>query len=228
MHSKVPDTEESVPKLVVIVDDHPLMRRGLADLIESEPNLKVCDQAATCAAGLKAIEARRPDLVIVDLELKGSSGLDLVKELLVRFPNIPALVLSMHSDPTYAERSLRAGARGYVSKQQLDETVLSAIRCVLGGGTFISEEFRTLFATKYIGGQTLAANSALDALSDRELQVFRFIGRGRTTRQIADILNLSVKTIESHREHIKKKLGLDSAAELAQRATQWVETGRIS
>jgi len=212
-------------RTILIVDDHPVLRRGLGALIESESDLAVCGEAATCTAALAAIREHPPDLVIVDLGLDGSDGLDLIKEMKTRHPEIPALVLSMHDEAVYAERALRAGARGYVTKQQLDATVLVAIRRLLGGEMYMSDALGARLAAQYVGGRTLATGSLLHALSDRELQVFRLIGHGRRTRQIADTLHLSIKTIESHCEHIKQKLGLESAAQLAQRATQWVETG---
>jgi len=204
-----------------------VLRRGLAALIESEPGLAVCGEAATCRAALDAIRASQPDLAIVDLVLEGDDGLDVVKEMKRRHPEIPALVLSMHDEAVYAERSLRAGARGYVTKQQLDDTVLTAIRRLLAGETYMSNQLESRLAEKFVAGQTLETDSPLEALSDRQLQVFRLIGQGRTTRQIAETLHLSIKTIESHRENIKQKLTLESAAELAQRATQWAETGRV-
>jgi DNA-binding NarL/FixJ family response regulator len=219
-------TERVLPKAkaVLIVDDHPMLRRGLAALIDSEPDLAVCGEAATGAEALAAIRESQPDLVTVDLALEESDGLDLVKELKTRHPEIPVLVISMHDEKVYAERSLRAGARGYVTKQQLDETVLVAIRRLLDGETYLSDKLETRLAAKFVDGRTLETDSPLEALSDRELQVFGLIGRGRTTRQIADTLSLSVKTIETHREHIKSKLTLESSAALAQRAAQWVET----
>lgn len=213
-------------KTVLIVDDHPILRRGLAALIESESDLAVCGEAASCQAGLEAIREHQPDLLIVDLELKESHGLDLVKALQRSHPEIPALVISMHNEAVYAERCLRAGARGYVSKQQLDETVLVAIRHVLAGKTYLSQGLAGRLATKYVDGKILDTDSALDTLSDRELQVFRLIGQGRSTRQIAKTLHRSIKTIESHREHIKLKLSIESSEKLAQRATQWVEANR--
>jgi len=216
------------PKTILIVDDHPMLRRGLAALIDNEPDLAVCGEAASCPEALAAIPESRPDLVTVDLTLERSDGLDLLKEMKRRHPEIPTLVVSMHDEQVYAERSLRAGARGYVTKQQLDETVLLAIRRLLDGETYLSDKLEARLAAKFVNGRTLETDSPLEALSDRELQVFQLIGQGRTTRQIADTLNLSIKTIESHREHIKSKLTLDSSAELAQRATQWVETGRSS
>jgi len=210
-------------KAILIVDDHPVLRRGLAALIESEADLTVCGEAATRAAALKLIRKTRPDLVIVDLLLGGDDGLDLVKTMKKHHPKIPALVLSMHDESVYAERSLRAGAKGYVTKQQLDETLLLALRRVLGGETYLSKKLEARLAMKYLGGETLETDASLEALSDRELQVFRLIGEGHSTRQIAELVNLSVKTIESHLEHIKQKLTLASSVELAQRAIQWVE-----
>jgi DNA-binding NarL/FixJ family response regulator len=214
-------------KSILIVDDHPVLRRGLIALIESDAELAVCGEAASCADALAAIGESAPDLVIVDLALEGSDGLDLIKEMKARHPDLPALVLSMHDEGVYAERALRAGARGYVNKQQLDDAVLVAIHHLLRGEMYLSARLQARFAAKFLGGQTLATDSPLHALSDRELQVFRLIGHGRSTRQIAETLHLSIKTIESHCEHLKQKLGLASATELAHRATQWVETGRI-
>lgn len=214
-------------RTILIVDDHPMLRRGLAALIESEPGLTVCGEAATRSAALEAIRASPPDLVIVDLVLGDSHGLDLVKDIQTHHPNIPALVLSMHDEAVYAERSLRAGARGYVTKRELDDTLLIAIHRVLAGETYMSAKLQAQLAAKFVAGRTLETASPLDALTDRELEVFHLIGQGRSTRQIAETLHLSIKTIESHREHIKQKLHLEFGAELAQRATQWVETGRI-
>ena len=215
-------------KAILIVDDHQLLRRGLAALIESEPELFVCAEAATCEAALEAIKERMPDLAIVDLELGDRGGLELIKEMKESYPAMPALMLSMHDEEVYAERALRAGARGYVTKQQLDGTVLAAIRCVLEGRMYISEKLGARFVDRFLRGETFATDSPMHGLSDRQLQVFRAIGQGRTTCQIAAALHLSIKTIESHREHIKDKLGIHSSAEMAQRATQWVESGRSS
>jgi DNA-binding NarL/FixJ family response regulator len=219
-----PEQERSTKKKILIVDDHSLVRRGLTALIESEPDLEVCGEAANRREALDAIGQSQPDLVIVDLALGDDDGLDLVKAMKVHHLEVPSLVLSMHDESVYAERSLRAGALGYVTKQQLDDTVLVAIRRLLAGEMYLSNKLEGRLAAKYVGGRTLETDSPLDALSDRELQVFRLIGQGRTTREIAGTLKLSIKTIESHREHIKQKLGIHSSAELAQRATQWVET----
>ena len=228
MHPRAPDTDRGFQgkQTIFIVDDHPVLRRGLTALIESEPDLAVCGEAATCRGALEAIHEHQPDLVIVDIALEGQDGLELIKQMKTRLPKIPGLVLSMYDEKVYAERALRVGARGYVTKQQLDETLLVAIRRLLRGEIYLSAKLEARLATKFVAGQTLETDSPLNALSDRELQVFRLIGQGQSTRQIADTLHLSIKTIESHREHIKHKLTIESAAELAQRATRWVETGR--
>lgn len=215
----------AAPPAILIVDDHSILRRGLTALIESDPALGVCAQAATRREALEAIRSNCPDLVIVDLALGDDDGLELVKEIKTRHPHIASLVFSMHDELLYAERCLRAGAMGYVCKQNLDETLLVAVHCVLAGKTYMSEALSARLAARYIGGQTLETDSPLGALSDREQQVFGLIGRGRTTRQIAQSMSLSIKTIESHREHIKRKLAIATSAELARRATHWVETG---
>jgi DNA-binding NarL/FixJ family response regulator len=218
------ESDRPTKKTILIVDDHPVLRRGLAALINFEPDLVVCGEAATYQAALETIREKQPDLVIVDLALGGRDGLDLVKDIKLRHPLIPALVLTMHDESVYAERSLRAGASGYITKDQLDETVLIAIHRVLAGETYISDQLQGRLVSKYIGRRPLETDSPVDTLSNRELQVFRLIGEGKSTRQIAENLSLSIKTIESHREHIKNKLNIESAAKLAQRATQWVET----
>jgi DNA-binding NarL/FixJ family response regulator len=213
-------------KRLLVVDDHPILRLGLTALIESEPGLAVHAAVGTRAAALASMRESQPDLAIVDLSLGDEHGLDLIKEIKTRYPKVPSLVLSMHDEAIYAERALRAGAVGYVAKHELDHTVLGAIRCALDGKTYMSEALQRRLAERYVGGRTLETGSPMGALSDRELQVLGLIGRGRTTRQIAATLSRSVKTVESHLEYIKNKLGILSAAELAQRATQWVEAGR--
>jgi len=228
MPAMTSDPDRLAKRKILMVDDHPVLRRGLAALIESEPGLALCGEAATCRAALDAIRIRHPDLVIVDLVLEGCDGLDLVKDMKTRHPQIPALVVSMHDEAMYAERTLRAGARGYVTKQELDDTLLTAIHRLLDGEMFMSRKLEARLAAKFVTGRTFDTSSALNTLSDRELQVFRLIGQGRSTRQIAETFHLSIKTIESHREHIKEKLRIESTSELAQRATQWVETGRTA
>ncbi len=172
------------------------------------------------------MRGRKPDLVIVDLALGDDDGLDLIKEIKTRYPDLPSLVLSVYDEATHAERALGAGALGYLTKQQLGETVVAAIHRVLAGETYMSETLQRQLAQQYIAGRTFETAAPISPLSDRQLQVFRLIGRGRTTRQIAGILGRSVKTIESHIAQIKNKLAIETAAELARRAAQWVETSK--
>ena len=226
MPARKADPTRPAKKAILIVDDHPMLRRGLTSLIDSEPDLAVCGEASTCAAALQAIRQRKPDVVIVDIGLEGRDGLELVKDMKVHHPKIPALVLSMHDESLYAERALRAGARGYVTKQQIDDTVLIAIRRLLNGEMYLSEKIGARFAANFLGGRTLQEDSPLAVLTDRELEVFLLIGQGRGTRQIAQSLHLSIKTIESYRGHLKQQLTLESGAELVRRATEWVESGR--
>jgi DNA-binding NarL/FixJ family response regulator/two-component sensor histidine kinase len=214
------------PKTLLVVDDHPVLCRGLIALIESQPGLAVQGAVGTRAAALDAMRGSKPDLVIVDLALGDDDGLDLIKEIKTRYPDLPSLVLSVYDEAIYAERALGAGALGYVTKQQLGETVVAAIHHVLAGETYMSESLQRQLAQQYIAGRTFESASPISSLSDRQLQVFRLIGRGRTTRQIASILCRSVKTIESHIAQIKNKLAIETAAELAQRAAQLVETSR--
>jgi DNA-binding NarL/FixJ family response regulator len=212
-------------KILLLVDDHPVLRRGLTALIESEPDLAVLGAVGTRVAALEAIGKCRPDLVIVDLALGDEDGLDLVKEIKTRYPNIPSLVLSMHDEAVFAERALSAGALGYITKQQLDETVLSAIRRTLAGEIYMSEALQRRLAERYVGGRTLETAAYTYAHRPRVAGVPAEGSRPDHASDRRD-LTRSVKTIESHLEHIKNKLDLGSAAELAQRATQWVETGR--
>ena len=215
-------------RAILIVDDHPMIRRGLAALIDGEPDLTVCGQASSCQEALQAIGQDKPDLAIVDLGLEGSDGLDLVKEIKALHPEVLTMVLSMHDESLYAERAINAGARGYLTKLQLDDTILVAIRRVLDGEIYLSGKMSARFAAIYFGGRTLKDDSPLAVLSDRELEVFRLIGQGLGTREIAVRLHLSPKTIESHREHLKQKLTLDSGTALVRRATHWVDTGEAS
>jgi len=226
-------TKAALPakRTILIVDDHPMLRLGLSALIDGEPDFTVWGQAPSCQAALQSLASGaragrgKPDLAIIDLGLTGSEGLELIKEIKAHHPEILTLVLSMHNESVYAERAFVAGARGYVSKQELDDTVLIAIRRVFGGGMHMSPRMEACFAAKYISNGALKDDSPLAVLTDRELEVFRLIGQGHSTRQIADRTHRSIKTIESHREHIKQKLTLETAAALVQRATHWVNTG---
>ena len=203
---------------IMLVDDHPVLREGLAQLISHEPDLMICGQYEDAARAFAAIGTARPDLAIIDLSLKGSSGLELVKNSRASYPKLLILVLSMYDESLYAERVLRAGAAGYIMKEEASDKILGAIRQVLDGGIYLSEKMGSKLMHQLIGGKSPEAGSVLARLSDRELEVFGLIGQGKGTRQIAEQLHLSVKTIESHRAHIKEKLDLHSANELVHTA----------
>jgi DNA-binding NarL/FixJ family response regulator len=211
---------------ILIVDDHPIFRQGMAQLLNHEDNLHVCAEAETAQQAMDAVERLRPDLAIVDISLRGTNGIELLKSLRVIAPKLPVLVLSMHDEALYAERALRAGARGYVMKQERPERVIAAIHEVLKGELHLSSTMSNQMIHKLIqGGAREKMKSPIDRLSDRELEVLQLIGEGRGTRQIADELHLSVKTIESHRAHIKEKLNLRTAPEMMRFAVQWVNAG---
>jgi DNA-binding NarL/FixJ family response regulator len=208
---------------ILLVDDHPIVRQGLAELIDHEKDLSVCGVADDIHQALEQIVALGPDLVIVDISLKGSNGIELLKNIKVRYPKQAVLMLSMHDESLYAVRALRAGAAGYVMKQEATEKVLTAIRQVLNGEIYLSERMEKKMMHQLVGGRSARTGSPLEDLSDRELEVFNLIGQGHGTRQIAEELHLSIKTIESHRAHIKEKLNLKNATELVQHAIQWRE-----
>jgi DNA-binding NarL/FixJ family response regulator len=203
---------------IMLVEDHPVMREGLAQLLNHEPDLSVCGQFEDGARAFAAIETLCPDLAIIDLSLKASSGLELIKNIRAAHAKIRILVLSMYEESLYAERVLRAGAAGYIMKQEATEKVLGAVRQVLGGGVYLSERMGSKLMHQLIGGKPSPSASLMERLSDRELEVFGLIGQGKGTRQIAEHLHLSVKTIESHRAHIKEKLSLKDANELVHTA----------
>jgi DNA-binding NarL/FixJ family response regulator len=206
---------------VFIVDDHPIVRQGLALLINREPDLAVCGDAEEAATALRLIEATRPDLVVVDISLNGPDGLDLLKDIRTRYPALPVLILSMLDELLYAERALRAGASGYIMKQEATEKVLVAIRRILGGEIYVSDRMANKMLHRFVGNAPLGDRSPVAGLTDRELEVFRLIGEGLGTRQIAEKLHISVKTVESYQAHIKDKLALKNSRELVQRAIQW-------
>ncbi len=220
---KKPAARSRIKKRVYLVDDHPAMRQGLKELINQEEDLAVCGEAGDVPSALEGIKTAKPDIAIVDLTLKEASGLDLVKDLKVRHAALPVLVLSMHNEALYAERSIRAGARGYIMKEATTENIVGAIRRVLGGDIYLSSEVSANVLKKMSGMKTEGSGS-VEALSDRELEVFRMIGSGLRTRDIADKLHLSVKTVESYREHIKQKLQLNNAAELTRAAVEWAQS----
>lgn len=213
-------------KRVLIVDDHPMMREGLAQLIEHESDLSVCGQADNAAQALAAIETQMPDLALVDISLPDKNGLELIKDLQTMHPNLPLLVVSMHDETLYAERVLRAGGRGYIMKQEGGRKLMEAIRQVLGGHIFVSEKMSAKILELFSGRRPEAGKSPVEGLSDREFEVFQLIGQGQGTRQIAQHLHLSVKTVEVHRANIKKKLELSSGPELVRYAIRWAEAQR--
>jgi DNA-binding NarL/FixJ family response regulator len=206
---------------VLLVDDHPIIRQGLALLIDREPDLSVCGEADGAHSAFQAITTLRPDLVVLDISLSGPDGLEVLKEIRLKTASLPVLILSMHDESIYAERAMRAGANGYIMKQEATEKVLVAIRRILQGEVYLSDRLTSTMLQQYVRGNAPVKKSPLVNLSDRELEVFRLIGEGRGTRQIADELHLSVKTIESYQAHIKEKLALRNARELVQHAIEW-------
>ena len=211
----------SAPKCkVFLVDDHPIVRQGLALFIEREPDLMVCGEAEDATSALQAIRDATPDFVILDISLNGPDGLELLKTLRVGHPNLPVLILSMHDESVYAERSLRAGANGYIMKQEAADKVITAIRQILGGDVYLSDRLTKRMLQQFVNG-SISPRDPLAKLSDRELEVFRLIGAGHGTRQIADELHVSTKTVESYQAHIKEKLALRNARELVQHAVEW-------
>ena len=207
---------------ILIVDDHPIVRQGLAELVNHEEDFAVCGQAEDYHEALRALDQLNPDMAVVDISLKETSGLELIKDIHLQHPDLPVLALSMHDETLYAERALRAGAMGYIMKQEATENVIAAIRRVLAGEIYVSDRMASRMVRKLVTGQTVTSASPVDCLSDRELEVFRLIGKGHGTRQISERLCLSVKTIETYRAHIKDKLVLADAAELLQYAIKWV------
>ncbi|QDU01751.1 Response regulator UvrY [Gimesia chilikensis] len=207
---------------IMIVDDHPIVREGYSRLIEREGNLQVCAEADSKSVALNQIMNDPPELVIVDISLKDGSGLELMKDIKAQFKQIKMLAVSMHDENLFAERCIRAGALGFVNKQQAPEQLVTAIHRVLSGKVFLSSEITERMICRSIGSENYSEESPIETLSDRELEVFEQIGLGETTRQIAEKLNLSPKTVETYRENIKHKLNLDNATELIRNAIQWV------
>ena len=206
---------------VLLVDDHPIVRQGLTQLINQEQDLAVCGHADDAKGARHAIAAYRPDIVILDISLNGPDGLDVLKDIRMRDEALPVLVLSMHDESLYADRALRAGANGYIMKQEATERVLQAIRRIRGGEVYVSDRIAKRLLRQVVSSPA-PGKSPMEALTDRELAVFRLIGKGRGTREIADELYISVKTVETYQAHIKEKLSLKNARELVQHAFQWV------
>jgi len=209
---------------IFIVDDHPIVRKGLSQLINQEADLVVCGEAASAQSALETLKKLKPDLAIVDISLKGVDGIELIKQMKVRYSNLPVLVVSMHDESLFAERALRVGARGYIMKQEAIEMMMEAIRKVLRGELYISERVSATIVKKFIDGKSESTSSPEELLSDRELEVFQLIGQGIGTREIAEQLHVSVKTVEAYRANIKEKLSLKNGTELLKHAMHWVES----
>jgi DNA-binding NarL/FixJ family response regulator len=222
--TKPEKSETSVKTKVFLVDDHPLVREWLTQLIQRESDLTVCGEAEDTQDALEMITATEPDIAIVDISLKTTHGLELVKDLQARFPSLPVLILSMHDESLYAERVLRAGAKGYITKQEATKKILPAIRQVLSGEIYISEKMSSRMVHKMVLGRAEEQKSPIERLTDRELEVFQLIGCGQGTRRIAAELHLGIKTVESYRARIKEKLKLEDGTQLLQQAIQWVHS----
>ena len=214
---------KKIPKAarILIVDDHPMIREGVTLGISAQHDMQVCGEAATEEEALAVAEKTSPDLMIVDVSLKTGDGIELVKQIKAKHPEIKVIVFSAYDESLYAERALRAGASGYVNKQESQDKLLDAIRTALAGKRYVSSEVAQRLLAQVVGGKS-ETKSPIEQLTDRELGIFRMIGKGMPTSKIANELFLSTHTIDSHREHIKRKLGIKNAAELSREAVQWV------
>lgn len=218
-----PKCDEPEAKRIVIVDDHPLFRKGLAELIHSEKNqFAVCGEAGNTAEAMEVIREVNPDLAIVDLSLPGANGIELIKNVRAEFPKLPILVLSMHDESLYAVRALRAGADGYVMKHEAMANVIHAVREIFNGHPYLSPTMAAQVITKFTHRKAEGETDAVERLSDRELEILELIGKGKEVREVAKLLHLSPKTVETHRAHIKDKLDLKNSREVARFALQWV------
>jgi DNA-binding NarL/FixJ family response regulator len=213
---------KSSKKRILIVDDHPMMREGLAQLINNEPDLAVCWEADNAGQAMDIVSRNIPEIVLVDISLPDKNGLELIKDVHVLCPGALILVISMHDETLYAERALRAGARGYIMKQEGGRKLLAAIRHVIGGQIYVSEKMSARIL-EFFSGHRPEVASPIEKLSDREFEVFQMIGQGKGTRDIAEHLHLSIKTVEVHRANIKKKLNLNSATDLVRQAVRWTD-----
>jgi DNA-binding NarL/FixJ family response regulator len=207
---------------ILIVDDHPIVRQGMRLLIDAQPDLSVCGEAEGLSQAMQLYRETKPDLLVVDISLENGNGIELIKELIAQNDRQKILVCSMHDETLFAERALRAGAKGYVNKEEATDQLIEAIHRVASGRVYLSSRMTDRMLCRQVGGNDEEPKSAIETLSDRELEVFEQIGHGITTRQIAEKLHLSPKTVETYRENIKHKLNLSNAAELTQHAVQWV------
>lgn len=224
MHSPCDAQEQEAVRRLLLIDDHPIMRHGLAQLVADEPGLEICGQAGNAREGLGSVEKLKPDLVVIDLTLPDRNGLELLKDIQALHPGQLCLVLSMHDESMYAERALRAGARGYLMKEVAAEQFILAVQKVLSGGLYVSEAISGKMLEQAVTGRVRGAADSISQLTDRELEVLELIGTGRATKLIAEQMGISTRTVEAHRAHIKDKLGLTDGAELVRYAVQWVET----
>jgi DNA-binding NarL/FixJ family response regulator len=215
------ETDVTEKTKIVLVDDHDVVRRGLASLITADPTLDICGEADSVSSAMEVIARTQPKLVLVDMSLKDSDGLELLRRIAAEFPDVLTLVLSMYDESVYAERALRAGARGYVRKIDVAGKILIAIRRVLAGDVYVNDEIASTLLNRLSSGKRAESKAPIERLSDRELQVVRAIGQGLSNREIAQQLFISVKTVESHREHIKEKLRLGSSGELLRYAIEF-------
>ncbi|EEF63090.1 response regulator transcription factor [Pedosphaera parvula] len=213
---------------ILLVDDHPMMREGLRQIIGNEIDLAVCGEAENAFQALELVKSEKPDLVLADITLPDKNGLELLKDLQAQHPKLPVLVISMHDEALYAERVLRAGGRGYIMKHEGGKKIMQAIRHVLSGQIFVSEKMSARILELFSGHGTQAASSPIENLTDREFEVFRLIGEGLSTKEIAANMHVSAKTVEVHRMNIKTKLGLKTAAELIRYTVRWVESQSTS
>ncbi|MEK6571188.1 MAG: response regulator transcription factor [Bacteroidota bacterium] len=220
--------QRGVRNKVFLVDDHPIVRLGMRELINQQHDLAVSGEAEDARTALERIPVDVPDVAVVDISLKGMDGLELIKRIKAQYPQVKTLVVSMHPASLYAERAFRAGAHGYIMKQEANESLIAAIRRVLEGKMYVSESYAGTLLHKLAKGGSGMETSVVSVLSDRELEVFRLIGEGHGTREIAELLQLSMKTIETYREHIKGKLILKDAPDLVQHASQWVREQKQS
>ncbi|MFC5457632.1 response regulator [Prosthecobacter fluviatilis] len=216
-------TSEKSVKRIVLIDDHPIMRHGLAQLIRAEDGLDVIGEAGSAREGLDVVAKLRPDLAVVDLTLPDKNGLELVKDIRALHPSTQCIVLSMHDETLYGERSLRAGARGYVMKEEAADHLVAAIHKIISGGLYVSEALNARMLEQ-VTGATRSKATGMDALTDRELEILALIGKGVATKIIASQLSISARTVEAHRAHIKEKLGMSDGAALVRYAVQWVES----
>jgi DNA-binding NarL/FixJ family response regulator len=212
---------------ILLVDDHPVVMEGYKLMLTAQLDLVVCAGATHAADALTAVEREHPDLVLLDLNMPGRGGLDLIKDLAVLHPKLKVLVCSMHDEMLYAERALRAGAKGYLTKDSPGPVMIAAIRRVLEGGIYVSERLAARVLNAFAGARTRGPSSPLEKLSDREVEIFRFFGEGRTAKEIAAQLHLSPKTVSVHRDHIKGKMEFATSAEMIRQAVRWVETQQL-